>query len=171
MRRKQIVSLLLGNDRRNFEGGIALVKGLGFDTFEYGWIQNVDDETTRNAMIVDAYLHVNEKLFDAAGIIDLLRGSGLDNLLIYGVTCGSTGGLFESRLNTSGNSKLPVAQIAQYFTVPAVRQAYEALPLLDKYQVLDLLLKPNGYTVMGFQNQSFVNLHPDSRIRQNSLPL
>ncbi len=171
MRRKQIVSLLLGDDSRNFEKGIALVKGLGFDTFEYGWIQNVDDETTRNAMIVDAYLHVNEKLFDAADIIDLLKGSGLDNLLIYGVTCGSTGGLFESRLDTFGNSKLPVTQIAQYFTVPAVREAYEALPLSDKYQVLDLLLKPNGYTVMGFQNQSFVNLHSDSRIKQNSLQL
>ena len=171
MRRKQIVSLLLGNDSRNFEKGITLIKGLGFDTFEYGWTQNVDDETTRNAMIVDAYLHVNEKLFDADDIIELLGGAGLDSLLIYGVTCGSTGGLFESRLNASGNSKLPITQIAQYFTAPAVRQAYEALPLSDKYRVLDLLLKPNGYTVMGFQNQSLINLHPDSRIRQNSLQL
>ncbi len=170
MRRKQIVSLLLGNDRRNFEQGIALIKGLGFDTFEYGWMQNVEDEATRDAMIVDAYLHVNEKLFDTAGLINFLGGSGLDSFLVYGVTCGSTGGLFESRLNPPA-SKLPVTPIAQHFTSGAVREAYEALSLPDKYRLLDLILKPNGYTVMGLQKQSLRNLHPESRIRANALPL
>jgi SAM-dependent methyltransferase len=171
MRRKRIVSILLGEDARNFEKGITLIKGLGFDTFEYGWNQNVDDEATRNAMIVDAYLNVNEKLFDAGGLMDLLSGSGLDSFLIYGLTCGTSGGLFESRLHAATNRKLPVIQIAQHFSDPAVREAYESLPLADKYRVLDVILRPNGYTVMGFQDESLIDLEADSRIRQNSLRL
>ncbi len=171
MRRKQIVSLLLGSDNRNFERGISLIKGLGFDTFEYGWTQNVDDETTRDAMIVDAYLHVNEKLFDADSLIGLLNGTDLGSFLVYGVTCGSAGGLFESRISPSGTSRLPVTPIAQHFTNPTVREAYEALPLSEKYRVLDLILKPNGYTVMGFKDQSLINLHPDCRITANALKL
>ena len=171
MRRKKIVSLLLGNHNGDFEKGIALIRGLGFDTFEYGWNQNVDDETTRKAMIVDAYLHVNERLFDTVDLADLLQGSGLESFLVYGVTCGSTGGLLETRLDPPGNSKLMVAQIGQHFADPAVRDSYEALPLAEKYRVLDLLLKPNGYTVMGFENQSRVPLQADSRIKANTLQL
>jgi SAM-dependent methyltransferase len=54
-RRKQIVSLLLGNgnkEPKNFERCIRLVKDLGFDSFEYGWNLDYDDEESVNALIV-----------------------------------------------------------------------------------------------------------------------
>src|ERR1051326_5578515 len=35
MRRKQILSLLLNGNRRDFEQGVHLAKELGFDSFEY----------------------------------------------------------------------------------------------------------------------------------------
>jgi SAM-dependent methyltransferase len=51
MRRKQIVSLLLGNNKpRDFGRGIRLIKGLGFDSFEYGWNLNFDDEESVNSL-------------------------------------------------------------------------------------------------------------------------
>lgn len=171
MRRKQIVSLLLRGDSRNFERGVSLIRDLGFDTFEYGWLANVEDETTRDAMIVDAYLHVNERLFDTDSIINLLDQSGLNSFLTYGITCGSSGGLFEARLTPAVASKMPVTPIASHFTNDGVRAAYEALSLEDQYRVLDLILKPNGYTVMGLQSQALTNLQGGSRIKANQLEL
>jgi hypothetical protein len=79
--------MLLGNNKpRDFGRGISLIKDLGFDSFEYGWNLNFDDEESVNALIVDAYLNVNEALYDVDALLDLLRPSGLYGFMVYGLT-------------------------------------------------------------------------------------
>jgi SAM-dependent methyltransferase len=165
MRRKQIVSLLL-NGSRDFNRGITLIKELGFDTFDYGWNLDFDDQESRDALIVDAYLNVNERLFDVDSIFDLVRGSGLDRFLIYGVTLEKSGALFDTRLTKSRG--LMTTDVSARLASETAQAAYETLSLPDKYRVFDQLFQPNGYTLMAFK-ESAHRLIPAGRIEANSL--
>jgi hypothetical protein len=168
MRRKSIVSLLL-NGRQDFGRGISLVKELGFDSFDYGWNLNFDDQESRDALIVDAYLNVNEKLFDAAGIFDLMRSSGLDGFLAYGVTLEKSGALFDTRLSKGNAARVMATDASAFLPSPLARECYEALSLADKYRVIDHLFQPNGYTLMGFKKAGRRYIPPGSRIEANTL--
>jgi SAM-dependent methyltransferase len=161
MRRKQLVSLLLNGNQQDFERGITFIKALGFDSFEYGWNLNFEDEVSRNALIVDAYLHVNETLYDVDSIFDLMRTSGLDRFLIFGLTLDKYGCLFDTGL----------ANMAEHLRSPIARDAYERLSLADKYRFVDLLLQPNGYTLMGFKPDAMKHFSPDDRILANALSM
>jgi SAM-dependent methyltransferase len=169
MRRKQIVSLLLDGNRQNFEQGISLVKALGFDSFEYGWNLHFDDEASRNALIVDAYLNVNERLFDADGIFDLMRTSGLHGFLVYGLTLDTSGRLFDTRLEKGTSGMLMTTDFSAHLRQPLVREAYERLSLADKYRLADLLFQPNGYTLMGFKAGALARFSSEGRILANAL--
>lgn len=168
MRRKKIVSLLL-NGTRDFDRGIALVKDLGFDSFDYGWDLGFEDQESRNALIVDAYLNVNERLFDIDGVFDLMRPSGLDRFLLYGVTLEKSGALFDSRLGDGKSGPLITTDVSAHLTSPQARECYEALSLADRYRVMDYLFQPNGYTVMGFSEAARPHFARACRIEANAL--
>jgi hypothetical protein len=168
IRRKQIVSLLLDGDRQNFERGIRLVRNLGFDSFEYGWNLNFDDEESRNALIVDAYLNVNETLFDVDTLFDLMQSSGLDGFLVYGLALDQRGYLFETRLSSNSHLLLQRIDVSARLDSPLLRESYEKLSLRDKYRVADLLFQPSGYTVMGFRTGTLRHFSADSRILANA---
>ena len=172
MRRKQIVSLLRNGDRQDFEPGIRLVKDLGFDSFDYGWNLKVDDEASRNALIVDAYLNVNETLFDADSIFDLMKASGLHGFVIYGLTCDQSGSLFETRLLPEMRGALAnTTNMVARLSTPQLREAYERLPLPDRYRLIDLLFQPNGYTLMGFKAGARRHFALESRVLANTLTI
>jgi SAM-dependent methyltransferase len=168
MRRKRIVSLLLNGDRHNFERGIHLVKELGFDSSEYGWNLDVGDEEIRNALIVDAYLNVNETLYDFDSIFDLMRSSGLHGFLAYGLTMGKTGCLFDARVD-KGRPLSITTDIRAHIQSPMARDANDGLSLADKYRVIDLFFEPNGYTLMACKPGGLRHFSPESRIMANML--
>jgi SAM-dependent methyltransferase len=169
MRRKRIVSLLLNGHQQNFEQGISLVKDLGFDSFEYGWNLHFEDEESRNALIVDAYLNVNETLFDADSIFDLMRSSGLHGFLVYGLTLDKSGCLFDTRLAKGASGMLMTTDFSAHLRQPLTREAYERLSLSDKYRLADLLFQPNGYTLMGFKAGALPKFSTEGRILANAL--
>ena len=171
MRRKQIVSLLLGGDRQNFECGIGIVKDLGFDTFEYGWNLNFDDEESRNALVVDAYLNVNETLFGADELFELMRSSGLHGFVVYGVALEQHGCLFETRINQPSMPMFPKTDVTGRLNSPLLRERYGKLSLADKYRFIDLMFQPSGYTVLGFKSGAMRHFPSGGRVMANALGL
>jgi len=169
MRRKQIVSILQGRDAGDFEQGIRLVKDLGFDSFDYGWNLNVDDEVSRNTLIVDAYLHVNEKLFNAVTIFELMRGSGLYGFSVYGLTLAQRGCLFDTRCAPAKRGMIESTAVDKYLKSKDLKEAYEKLSLADRYRLIDLLFEPNGYTLLGFQEGGLALFATESRVAANTL--
>jgi SAM-dependent methyltransferase len=168
LRKKRIVSLLRNGDAQDFEQGISLVKELGFDSFEYGWNLDFDDEESRNALIVDAYLNVNETQFDVDGIFDLMRPSGLHEFAVYGISIGTAGCLFDTRLQAGTEAKL-FTDVSAHLPSASSREAYERLSLMDKYRLIDLLFQPNGYTLVGFKSGALRQFPPDCRPRRTAL--
>ena len=170
LRKKRIVSLLRNGNAQNFEQGISLVKELGFDSFEYGWNLGFEDEESRNALLVDAYLNVHETQFDADGIFDLMRSSGLDGFAAYGLTMDQAGYLFDTRLETGPAAKL-FTDVSAHLPSASSKEAYERLSLADKYRLIDLLFQPNGYTLVGFKSGALRQIPPDSRLRRTALAI
>jgi SAM-dependent methyltransferase len=170
-RRKHIVSLLLGEEQDSFEAGIALVRELGFDTFDYGWNLGVEGESSQDALIVDAYLNVNETLFDIDSIFGLLSGSGLHSFMTYGVTLEQQGYLFDTRLNAESTAPARTTDVAAQLPSAKARAAYERLSLRDRYRLADLLFEPNGYTLLGLSAGAMRRLPPDGRVLANALPI
>jgi hypothetical protein len=147
------------------------VKDLGFDSFEYGWNLNFDDQESRDALIVDAYLNVNERLFDMDSIFDLMRPSGLDGFLVFGVTLDKSGALFDTRLPKGSSARLMSTDISAHLPTVAAKECYEALSLQDKYRVMDELFQPNGYTLMAFKRGARRYFPSGGRIEANTLAI
>ncbi len=169
MRRKQIVSLLNHNNRQDFEQGIRLVKELGFNSFDYGWNLNFDDEESQDGLIVDAYLNVNETLFDANSLFDLMRESDLHGFSIYGLTLDKHGSLFDTRYTPPERGINGAIKVASHLRALLLQEAYERLSMADKYRLIDLLFEPNGYTVLGFKAGATRHFAPDGRVMANAL--
>ena len=171
MRRKRIISLLLNGNAKDFHQGIRLVKNLGFDNFDYGWNLSFDDEESRNSLIVDAYLNINETLFDSDGLIDLMKSSGLHAFTIYGITLNQHGCLFDTRYDPSPRAILETTDVAARLGPSFPRDLYERLSLTDKCRLMDLYFQPNGYTLMGFKSGALRYFSPGSRIAANMLTI
>jgi len=168
MRRKRIVSLLAGQEKENFELGISLVKDLGFDSFDYGWNMSADNEESINALIVDCYLNVHEHQFDVDDIARLFLDSGLAGFTIYGITAGTTGRLFDTRLQDSSKTRFLATNIQQHLPSARAREAYERLSLLDRMRIVDEVFQPNGYTIVGFKRDALTTLRRSERLISNA---
>lgn len=166
MRRKTIVSLL-NNGSGNFEQGLQLIKDLKFDTFEYGWNLPVDDAQLRDGLLVDAYLHVNEKLYTSESIINLLNGSGLQKAALYGITTGQCGYLYDTTQNGTCSLRVPKTEAASWLSSDLLKAQFEKLELQERMQLMDLWFEPNGYTVVAWQNNLVDELAGGDRLTRN----
>lgn len=170
MTRKQILSMLLGNDISDYQKGIKLVKELKFDTFEYGWNLDYQNEEERNSLIVDSFLHANEKLYDLDDIHELMSNTELYGYSIFGITRNQSGMLFDCRVGldkTSTNSDL----INSFVESPLAQHYYKYLGIRERCKLLELLYEPNGYTVIGLTKRAYEQLPEKSRVRYNLITL
>lgn len=169
IRRKQILSTLLGKRGRDFDRGIEMVRDLGFDPLSYGWNLSIDDERARESVCVHSYLNTHERLFDADGLFGLVHDSGLDAFMTYGITSGQSDLLFETRLNAPRDSLLARTDVAKKLSTPLLFKAYERLTLRERYRLIDLIYQPNGYAVIGMKSATEQFFDRRGRILQNSV--
>ena len=165
MRRKEVIALLQGDRRSDLKLGIRLAKELEFDKFEYGWNINID-EATKDSLVVDAFMNVNERLFDAQDIHRLGSEAGFHSYMTYGITTGTQGLLFDTRLEIK---RLFPSQMspANRLKSDLAKERYGRLSLRDRYRLIDLLYDPNGYTVIMLTEGAREKLSRSERIRAN----
>lgn len=166
MLNKELISILLGNEKSNYELGIKLVRDIGLNKFEYGWNLNFKNKKEEDALIVDSLLHANEFLYDSNDIKELFKKSKLYGYSIFGVTVGTKGLLFDSSLNNHKKLSIPQTNISQFLKSDFSLSKYESLNINEKFRILDLLYEPNGYTIIGLTKNAYDNLCND-RIKQN----
>ncbi len=173
MRRKHIASLLLNDRPDDFDLGIRIVKDLGFDNFDfdYGWNLNFEDDASRDSLIVDAYLNVNDNLYAADEIFNLVRHSGLYGFATYGLALDRQGCLFDTRLQPESRPITEWTDLSSELETPLLRDAYQKLSLADKYRLIDLMYEPAGYTLLGFKENALRHFEADHRIMTNMLKI
>ncbi|AXQ99544.1 class I SAM-dependent methyltransferase [Pseudoalteromonas piscicida] len=167
MRRKQAVRLLMQGMNNDYESGIQLVKDLKFDQFEFGWNLSNITENELNSLIVDAYLNINEKLYDCDSIANLMKGSGFKAYVISGVTSEEDAFLYDTSLSDKTPLNCKITNVSKFINTDLLKERYNALSMEDKYRLVDLLFRPSGYTVVGL-TEGFINSLPEkSRLRNN----
>jgi SAM-dependent methyltransferase len=163
---KETLSLLLGNEKSNYDLGIKLVRELKLNKFDYGWNLNFKNKEEEDALIVDSLLHANEFLYDCKEIDELFSESNLYGYSIFGITTGTEGLLFDSSITTDKKLSIPQTDISKKLKSKFVLPFYEALNLKDKLRIIDLVYEPNGYTIIGFTKTAFEKLS-NERIKRN----
>ena len=166
MKKKQIVKTLLKN-KNNYEDGIKLIKKLQFDDLEYGWNIDSVNKKERDSVIVDAYLHANEKLYDFDDIDLLLKNSGIFGYSIFGITTRTQGHLFSTELNSKEKLKTSYSDVTKFLSSKFTQKFYNSLGIKEKCKIVELFYEPNGYTLVGLTKQMYESLDPNSRIRKN----
>jgi len=170
MLNKELISILLNNEKSNYELGIELVRDLGLNKFEYGWNLNFKNKEEEDSLIVDSLLHANETLYDFNDIDKLFSKSGLYGYAIFGITSETQGYLFDSRVGSEKKLSIPQTNISQFLKTSFSLSYYQSLDLKNKYRILDLLYQPNGYTIIGLTKQAFANLS-NERIKNNLIKI
>ena len=170
MLNKELISILLNNKKSDYDLGIKLVRDLGLNKFEYGWNLNFKNKEEEDSLIVDSLLHANETLYDFNDIDKLFSKSGLYGYAIFGITGGTQGYLFDSRINSEKKLSIPQINISKFLKTNFSLSYYQSLDLRNKYRILDLLYQPNGYTIIGLTKKAFENLSND-RLKNNLIKL
>ena len=168
LRRKEMIALLGGRAEGSFDAGIRMARAMGFATDGFGWTKNADDSASSDALVVDSYLNVNERLFDLDGIAELIRGSGFDSFMPYGITTERRGYLFDAAVDTRAALAVPWTDLAQVLPAGDARAAYAKLSLRDRCRVVELAYQPNGYTVLAYRSGVARRFDPGGRIDRNT---
>jgi hypothetical protein len=158
MLNKELISIILGKDKTDYETGIKLVRDIGLNKFDYGWNLKCENTEEENSLIVDSLLHINETLYDSKTIHDLFKKSELFGYVIFGISVDKNGLLFD--IGSKNNKKLPIPQtnISKKLNSKSALEKYELKSIREKYRVLELLYEPNGYTIIGFTKEGYEKL-------------
>jgi len=166
MLNKELISILLGKEKSNYELGIQLVRDLDLNKFDYGWNLNFKTKEEEDSLIVDSLLHENEFLYDSNDIDELFKDSNLYGYSIFGITTGTEGLLFDSSLITDEKLSIPQTNLSKILKSKLSSSCYDSLNLKDKLRIIDLIFEPNGYTIIGFTKSGYENLSND-RLKRN----
>ena len=166
MLNKELIQILLKSEKSNYDLGIKLVRDLKLNKFDYGWNLNFKTTQEEDSLIVDSLLHANEFLYDSHDIDELFNESNLYGYLIFGITETTQGLLFDTRLDLTSKLPMPQTNIATKLESKLALEKYTSLSIKEKSRIIDLLYKPNGYTIIGFTRSSFEKLD-NERIKSN----
>lgn len=170
MLNKELISILMNKEKLDYELGIKLVRDLGLNKFDYGWNLNFKNKNEEDALIVDSLLHANEILYDCSDIDDLFKKSNLYGYVIFGISKGTDGLLFDTGIESSEKLSIPQTNVSQIFKNDFSLSKYESLNIQDRYRILDLLYEPNGYTIIGFTKNAYEKIS-NERIKRNFIKI
>jgi SAM-dependent methyltransferase len=170
MLNKELISIILGKDKTDYETGIKLVRDMGLNKFDYGWNLKCENIEEENSLIVDSLLHINETLYDSITIHDLFKKSGLFGYAVFGISVDTNGLLFD--IGSKNNEKLliPQTNISKKLNSKSALEKYELKSIREKYRILELLYEPNGYTIIGFTEEGYEKL-TNQRIKRNVIKI
>lgn len=155
---------LMWNAASGLDSGVQMMRdlGLGLEVEQYGKsaAQRLD-EVSRLNIDVDAYIHPIVNVYRCDEAIDMFRH------------CRDLGWTAINSMNLVGTSKLIdlteverselrhfCQTVDRLFDKPALRQQFRELGKLQQLRVLELMLKPTGFTIIGGRTRSHSTLGP-----------
>ncbi|RZD44151.1 MAG: hypothetical protein CXT78_07060 [Thaumarchaeota archaeon] len=89
---------------------------------------------------------------------------------IFGITTGTQGFIFDSSVGLKKKLSIPQTNISQFLNTKFSLSYYRSLSMKDKYQILDILYEPNGYTIIGLTKKAYEKLS-NERIKRNFIKI
>ncbi|MEB4212383.1 class I SAM-dependent methyltransferase [Mycobacterium sp. 94-17] len=165
--------LTLWDRSEGLDAGLQVLQDLGLqlEIKRYGSSASQSESEVSQASIdVDAYLHpiVNAYRFDE--IIGLLRDpTKLDWAAVNNVNLVDSSKLLDLGEIETGDMRYLCQTTEDLFESESLRQRFRALEPLKKLRVLENLLKPTGFTVLGGRGDSYQQL--SARVRSSVISL
>jgi trans-aconitate methyltransferase len=166
---RELVRLLWGRENEDFAEGIAIMEDLGLNlpSEQYGTKTSTPSERDVSQLSIntDAYLHPIVNAYRFHEIVEMFRQAGADWTALNGI-------------NLEGRSKLidlnQVAELShlcvtedELFKTEQLKEKYRQLDNLAKLRVIELNLKPTGFSLLAGRNESFRQC--DERITGNTI--
>lgn len=163
------LALLLLKDKSNYEKGLNLLEDLNVKlSFQrYGLMTNVksSQNITQQSLDVDAFLHPIVNAYRFHESVEMFREIiGIDWIAINGINFESNSKLIDlKQVDCESNFCL---KEKEFIINNEILSSYKKSNDMDKLKIIELILKPNGFTIIAGKNDS---VHKCSRRIQNNL--
>jgi SAM-dependent methyltransferase len=165
--------LTLWNSSEGFDAGLQVLRDLGvnLEVKQYGSsAAQAKSEVSQVSIDVDAYLHPIVNAYRFEEIIGVLRDCAeLDWAAVNNINLLDSSKLVDLNEVETGDMRYLCQTTEDLFAAESLRQRFRALKPLEKLRVLENLLKPTGFTVLGGRGGS--DQHLSERVRANIIPL
>jgi ubiquinone/menaquinone biosynthesis C-methylase UbiE len=166
---RKLLLTLLSQSKYNFEEGVELMREMNFriskDRFgqTYGNELSNKDELSKDA---DAFLHPHWMTFTFQEAIELFKNPYLDWISIEQIVGEEIGSVILA-LNPFNAKPFWVLDIKSLLKSEKVYRYYQNLNIVERLQIIELMAKPTGFTLIAGKSNS-IALH-SNRIRENSI--
>ena len=165
--------LTLWKRAEGFDAGLQVLKDLGvnLEVKQYGSsAAQAKSEVSQVSIDVDAYLHPIVNAYRFEEIVGLLRDCpGIDWAAVNNINLLNSSKLIDLNEVETGDMRYLCQTTEDLFAADSLRRRFRSLEPLKKLRVLENVLKPTGFTVLGGRGDSFQYL--SNRVRSNAIPL
>jgi SAM-dependent methyltransferase len=170
---RELLLTLWGERRDDLAQGQAIMQQLqlGLQPGRYGMGAEAGQTESRRARLsadADAFMHpiVNAYRFDEA--MEMFRGSGMEWVSVNGVNTPEAMKLLDlGALEDEGRSVCLRGE--DLFASSELRARFDALPRMERLKVVELMMKPTGYTLVAGRGDAARRLMP--RVAGNAVPV
>ena len=168
---REMLHTLWGQDQNNLELGFSLLRKLQLrlESRRYGTtaVQNHFEEINQTTIDVDAFMHPIVNAYRFAEAVKLFDGCDIDWLAVNGINSNDYSKLLDLSEADNSNLKYFNLNINELFEDETLKQRFSGLSKQEKLAIIELKLKPKGFTLIAGRGRSIYKL--GSRIRGNIL--
>jgi SAM-dependent methyltransferase len=172
---RELLLTLAGEDNNNLEEKYAIMRGLNLylEKHRYGTSSSQRKvEVDQNSIDADAYMHPIVYAYRFQQAFELFADCGLDWLEIDSINMIDHSKLIDLDEVSTGHLKKLCVHSGDLFKSGMLKKKYQAANKQTKLKIIELLLKPTGFTVVAGKYNSYLGLgkRVECNIIENALP-
>jgi SAM-dependent methyltransferase len=159
---RELLLTLWGEERADLATGERLMEQLGLRLLpgQYGCV--VGQPSSRRAQLsadADAYMHPIVHAYRFGEAMSMFRDSGVEWVAVSGINTPKTMKLVDLA-GGEEEAREFCLRAADLFASEELRERFEVLPRADRLRIVELLMKPSGFTVVAGRGDSLGRLMP-----------
>lgn len=168
---REILLTLWRQEQDNLEFGLSLLRKLqlrlGSKRYGTTAVQDHFEDINQTSIDVDAYMHPIVNAYRFAEALKLFDGCNIDWLTVNGINSNDYSKLLDLSEADNSDFKYFNLDIDELFKDETLKQRFQRLSKQEKLAIIELKLKPSGFTLIAGRGRSIYKLGP--RVRGNIL--
>lgn len=169
---RELLLTLWGDQRGDLAQGQRIMEQLQLrlPPDQYGYGANAARPESRRAQLsahADAFMHPIVNAYRFGEAMAMFRDSGVEWVAVNGVNTPQVMKLLDLEAEEEGGRELCLRS-ADLFQADELRSRFDALPRVERLRVVELMMKPTGFTILAGRGDSLQGL--TGRIAGNAVP-
>lgn len=161
---RELLLALWGKEKDNYELGLSILRDLDLrlDTKRYGATSDQEyfDEINLTSIDVDAYMHPIVYAYRIDEALNLFDGCNVDWVAPNGINNNDYSKLLDLANADTSMRKFFNLNADELFDSPSLKQQFEKLGKREKLAVIELKIKPSGFTILAGRGRSIYKIGP-----------